>query len=241
MNASRPWLNRLHGVGFETDDEKTGGTGGAAQGSGGGDAPRLTLAQILEQHPHVKDELAGEVQRVGSREKEQGKRSGLNDFLQQHGLDGIPDPSVIVEGYRKFTEQQASQMTEAERLRADAERDRQAAAADRVKAKQEKFDASAIKWLTNAGADDPELLAAALTRLGVDLDSDEEAIKAAVGELKKRSPGSFAGKPKGTPGTGNPGAPPAGSPGGTGDGKSAPGQQASQQRERIYGKKKQPA
>jgi hypothetical protein len=244
MEPSRPWLSRMHGVGFETDDEKTGGTGGGA-GSGtgtgsGGEKPRLTLAQILEQHPHVKDELTSEVQRVGAREKDHGRRSGIQEFLAQHGIEAA-DPSVVVDGYRKFMEAQQAQMTDAERLRSEAEQAKALATKALADAKQERFDAKAIRFLQQAGAEDAELLAATLGRLGVTVDSDDEAIKAAVQELKKRSPGAFAGKPKGTPGTGNPGGPPAGSPGGSGDGKAPAGQLAQSQKERIFGKAKQTA
>jgi hypothetical protein len=244
MESSRPWLSRMHGVGFEKDDEKTGGTGGGAgsgSGTGTGTASKPSLADLLTQHPHLKDELATEVQRVGTREKEQGKRSGLQDFLAQNGLGEIADPTVVVDGYRKFMEAQQAQMTDAERLRSEAEQAKALATKALADAKQERFDAKAIRLLQQAGAEDAELLAATLGRLGVTVDSDDEAIKAAVTELKKRSPGAFAGKAKGTPGTGNPGGPPAGSPGGTGDGKAPVGQLAQSQIERMYPKQKQRA
>lgn len=231
MNAGRPWLGMMHGIGFDTEGAPegggTGGGGGPATGETGPPVETVTM---------TKAEYDAAMMKVGTREKDQGKRSGLQEWAKGLGAD---DPAVIAEAFKRYTEQQAAQMTDAEKTKQDADQIKADAAQILQDAKQAKFDATAIKYLGLANAEDPELLAASLTRLGVTVDSTEEEIKAAVAELKKRTPGAFAGKPGGTPAGGNPGKPPAGTPGGKGDGKAEPGQQAREQRERIYGKQKQ--
>jgi hypothetical protein len=216
-----------------TNDDQPGGAP-AAPPAGAGSAPK-TLEQVLKEHPHLEQELTGRTQRIATREKEQGERTALQRWAQQLGVtDG--NPEVVAEAFRRYSEQQTANMSEAERIRAEAEKDRQEAARERQEAKQAKFDAVAIKVLSKAGAEAPEVMAAGLPRFGVDLDSDEDAVAKAVEEMKKVLPGSFGGKPTGTPQAGA-GQPPAGSPQAGRTGEDKVGDLARRQQERYVNRR----
>lgn len=195
-----------------------------------------TLEQVLRDHPHLAAELDSRTANVAAREKDQGRRSGLQEWAKGLGVD---DPDVVADGYRKYAEQQKATMSEADRARAEAEQDRAAAQRELAAAKQARFDAAAIKHLSAANAEDPAVLAPSLLALGVTVDSTDEEIQAAVGKLRERTPGAFTAKPAGTPGGGNPGGPPAGSPGGTGSGQNASAESESKaQLERVQNRYK---
>jgi hypothetical protein len=223
---NRPWL----AAALPLPDDDSGQAGG---GTGAPTAPR-TLADVLKAHPHLAQELDTRTSEVAAREKDQGRRSGIQEWAKSLGVE---DPNIVAEGYRRYAEQQAASMTEAEKAKADAERAKAEAERVLAEAKKERLNALAIKHLTAANATSPELLTASLTALGVTVDSDEEAVKAAVGKLKEQLPGAFAGSASGTPSTGGAGTPPVGSPGASGDGKSKPGAQAAAHIERLTGKK----
>jgi hypothetical protein len=230
MNTRRPWL-LTHGIAFEKDDG-AGGSGGT--GSAGGAAPK-TLQQLLTEHPHIAGEIDARTQRIAATEKKQGADHGLREFAKSLGVE---DPQIIAETFRRHQEQQAAQMTEAERVKADAEKAKAEAAQALTEAKQARLDAVAIKHLSKAGAEAPEVLSAGLARFGVGLDSDEDAIAKAVEEMKKVMPGSFGPKATGTPaGAGNPGTPPAGTPQGGKTGTDKAGSVAAAQLERLQNRR----
>jgi hypothetical protein len=238
MNTRRPRLT--HGIAFQTRDDTGGGTGTGGTGTPGGTGgtPPKTLAQVLAEHPHLAGELDARTQRIAATEKTQGKNSALLEFAK--GL-GVEDPNIIAETFRRHQEQQAAQMSDAERAKSEAEKARAEAQQALTEAKQAKLDAIAIKQLSKAGAEAPEVMAAGLTRFGVTLDSDEQAVAAAVEEMKKVMPGSFGPKATGTPaGAGNPGTPPAGTPQGGKTGTDGAGGQAKAQLERLQNRRGKP-
>lgn len=227
MNTGRPWLT--HGIAFDVTDTQ-GGDRSAGAPAGGAPAGLPSLESLLKQHPHIEAELTGRTQRIASKEKEQGERTALQRWAQQLGVtDG--NVEVVAEAYRRHSEQQAAAMSEADRAKADREKDRADAARALEEAKQARFEALAIKHLSKANAEAPEIMAASLARFGVDLDADEDAISKAVEEMKKVLPGSFGGKASGTPQAG-PGKPPASTPQGRSTGEDKKGAQAAAHLER---------
>jgi hypothetical protein len=232
MNTRRPWL---HGIGYNTEDPSGGGGAPPAGNGTGGSSAKATLAQILADHPHLNDEINARTQRIAATEKKQGQDQGLRDFAKSLGVE---DPNVIAETFRRAQEAQTAQMTEAEKAKADAQKTQAEAAKALTEAKQARLDALAIKHLSKAGAEAPEVMAAGLTRFGVTVDSDEDTIGKAVEEMKKVLPGSFGPKATGVPaGAGHPGQPPAGTPQGGKTGSDLQGSVADRQLERIVNRR----
>lgn len=193
-----------------------------AGGNGGGGKPKL--AELLEQHPHLQDEL----KKLASREKDQGLRSGANEWARGQGFD---TPDALLEVVRKYQEAEQAKLSDADRAQQDAQRTRLEAASLLEQAKRTAFEANAVAALRAADAQDPEFLAAGLEKLGVTVDSTPDEIKAAVEEMRKRMPGAFGAPAPGTPGS-NPGTPPAASPGASGTGVGELGAEARRQLER---------
>lgn len=230
MKMTRPWLT--HGIAFETDPNPAGGGAPTGTGTGGpaGGGGQKTLADILKEHPHISAEVDARTQRIAATEKTQGKTAGVAELAKTLGLDSPDEIAAIVKAHR---DAQSAAMTEAEKAKADAAKTKAEADAALRDAKQARLDAIAIKHLSKAGAEAPEVLAAGLARFGVTLDSGEEDVAKAVEEMKKVMPGSFGPHPTGTPaGAGHPGTPPAGTPQGASTGADQMGSLAKAQLER---------
>jgi len=136
--------------------------------------------------------------RVGTREKDQGKRQGQREVLAALGVQSIEEAAALAQQLRDAEDEKLSEADrakkEAETQRAEAERDRQAAREERLASKVE-------RKLLKEGVD-PKLVDKVSRLVEVDVDSTDEDIITAIADLKEEAPQMFSepgSKETGTP------------------------------------------
>jgi hypothetical protein len=146
-----------------------------------------------------------ELSRRLTREKDQGRRSGVRDLLGQLSFESAQALTDYVEGQREAEQTRLSEIERRERDATEAVRqaqDREAAATARER------DAARRAVLVGLGATGPDLEdAAVLLAREVEPDADDSALTQAAEDLKQRRPELFGARASQPPA-----APPSGSP-----------------------------
>lgn len=159
------------------------GSGGSGGGDGGGNKGERTLSQA-------------EVNRIATKEKQEGHNAGRAALLKELGIDNPEKAKEMIDAAKKAEDDALNETQKAQRK---AEADKVEAENDRKEAKLEKLNARIERRLLAEGLslakDDDKAdkqLARAVRLLDLDLDSDQEAVKAAVKDLKDEMPNLFA-------------------------------------------------
>jgi hypothetical protein len=159
-----------------------GNQGGSDQGGGSTD-PARTFSQ-------------DEVNRMLTREKDQGSRAGVRALLDKLGVDKADDLEGVLTRQR---EAEQAQLSEAERAKRDADNARATADRERDAAKRDRASVRIERALLRANVN-VNLLddASILVGNGLGDDADEQAVTDAVASLAERMPTMF-GEASGTP------------------------------------------
>lgn len=143
-------------------------------------------------------------------EKGQGKRAAERAIAEALGFDPENfDPAAVKAILDQQRAAEQANMTEAERLKAEAEADREQARKDREAADRLLLDSKKRTALIAAGVD-PKTVDVAAPALAIGKDDDDAAVEAAIATLKEKAPGLFgvatpapprlpSGAPTGTP------------------------------------------
>lgn len=173
------------GSGTGEGDGDAGGDGGDGSGGDGGSDPggekKLTQAEVT---------------RIATREKSEGNKAGRAALLKELGIDDPKEASRLIELAKK---KENEDLSETERARKDAteaenkvKTQEAELARDRLNAKVERRLVAAGLQLDKKDEDKAEKqLARAVRLLDLDLAADQDAIKAAVKELKDEMPNLF--------------------------------------------------
>jgi hypothetical protein len=195
-------------VGEQDGGNPAGKTGSGADGAGGTTVVDVDGKKPDEVVSMTRERFSQEVAKIAAREKDQGGRKAITDLGTRLGVQSVEEIEQIVAAYRQ---QQDAQLSEAERARVEATKLLEQAKAAHADAQQSKLEARSTAALTRAGAIDPDLLVAALAKLGVTADSSDEDLTAAVEQLKTQRTSQFA-RPGAPASAADPGRSPAGSP-----------------------------
>jgi signal recognition particle GTPase len=128
-----------------------------------------------------------DVNRIMTKEKDQGKRSGRREVLDSLGFESFEEAQAFK---KLLQEADAAKLSEADRAKKEAEAEKAAAAQERLEAKRDRFAAKLERQLTTAGVQ-PELVGKVTRLIESDVDSTDEEITAAVAELKATMPQLF--------------------------------------------------
>lgn len=149
-------------------------------------------------HPNFKDTTFTQEQVTAfmSREKDQGKRAGVREYaekfatsLKDAGFDEATPLADILELAKSKREADDALKSEAEKARDAAEASKVEAEGLLAKAKRDRHDAKVERLL--ADASNTAVAAASLTAYGVNVDSTDEELAAAITKLKAEAPGLF--------------------------------------------------
>lgn len=198
-------------------DGENGENGENNDGGNGGDQPKYQFTQE-------------DLSRVGTREKDQGRKAGGRAVLEALGFNSLEEAKDFVASVKAANE---AQLSEAQRAQAAAEIAKQQAQRDREEAQRERFAAKVERALLKAKAD-PDRLGRLSKLVEADVDSSDEDIATAVADLQKDFPELFklpegqeqedrsgSGQNNGAPGS-QPGTPLPGSDPGRQPGKTPP-------------------
>lgn len=128
-----------------------------------------------------------ELNRIATREKEQGRNAALAQVQQDLGVT-LDEAKEII---RAAKEKAESQKTEAEKAREAADKEKSEAAKERAEAAQERHDARLERALLKSGITDDAKLARITRLVEAKVGDDQETINAAVETLKKDMPELF--------------------------------------------------
>lgn len=202
----------------------TGSSGGSSNGSAAGSGESLDDVITM-----TRGDLERRTRDMAAREKEQGRRSGTQAWAE---AAGYTTPDEILQAAQAHRQAELAKMSDADRIRGEAEEMAKKASKALEDANAAKFESLASKHLSAAGAQDPDLLAPALAKLGLTHESTDKEFTDAIDAMKQRAPGAFAGKPAGTP-EATPGTAPRGGPTGGKSGASDVKGQVDAQLERM--------
>lgn len=194
MWTRRSWANILclstgQGEGDAGEGGGSGDDGGAGNGdeSGGGSGEGKKTERTLSQ---------AEVSRIATKEKQEGHTAGRAALLKELGIDDPAKAKELIDAAKKAEDAALSETQKAQKA---AEADKATAEKDRKEAAREKLNARIERRLLAEGlslAKDEDKadkqLARAVRLLDLDLDSDQDAVKAAVKELRDEMPNLFA-------------------------------------------------
>lgn len=155
-----------------------GGAGTPPAGSGGGNDAR-TFSQA-------------ELDRIATREKEQGKQAGMREVAETLGVSIDEAKRIIAE--KKSADEE--QKTEAQRARDAAEAEKTAAIQAKADAEAERHATRIERALVRSGLavpdkDGDEFISSAVKLVPAEVGADDDAIKAAVDKLKTTVPALF--------------------------------------------------
>lgn len=172
------------GDGGDGGGDASGGNGGEGGGTGSGTGGEKQLSQA-------------EVNRIATREKQEGTKAGRAALLKELGIEDVKEAARLIEQAKKS---ETDSLSETERLKREAAAANAKAEADKVEVAREKLAAKVERRLLASGlqldkkdeAKAERQLARASRLLDLDLDADQDAIRDAVKELKAEMPNLFA-------------------------------------------------
>lgn len=175
------------GTGDGGDGGDGGGDGGEGGGTGSGTGTGTGERQLSQ----------AEVNRIATREKQEGSKAGRAALLKELGIDDPKEAVRLIEAAKKA---ETDSLSETDRLKREAAEAKAKADADGVEVAREKLAAKVERRLLASGlqldrkdeAKAEKQLARAARLLDLDLDADQDAIRDAVKELKDEMPGLFA-------------------------------------------------
>lgn len=191
------WHSTGQGSGGTGDGGSGGGDGGDGDGGDGGANDGGSGGDGGDGGSGGKQLTQAEVKRIATREKQEGTKAGRAALLKELGIDDPKEAARLIEAAKKA---ETDSLTETERLKREAAESKKKTDEDKVEVAKEKLAVKVERRLIAAGlqldAKDEEKaekqLARAVRLLDLDLDADQDAVKAAVTELKEEMPALFA-------------------------------------------------
>lgn len=135
-----------------------------------------------------------DLNRVGSREKKEGREAALKEFAAKLGIESLDEAAKIIKEHKDRQDQEKS---EAQLAREAADKEKAEALKEKADANRERHEARVERHLLRAGVPEGEgdtagvALARVARMLDVEVGADAEAITEAVEELKKDFPALF--------------------------------------------------
>lgn len=184
LGSIRPiWTVSRFGMMFE--DDKGGGAGGEGGDEGkGGTGGKSTETN---QNPTDKTFTQADLDRVGRKEKDEGKRAALNELTAKWGMSIEEAEAALT----KFKEADDKAKSDAQKAKEKADKDAKAAAEALQEAKKKAHEAEVFKVLARSGMPIDKISNRRINSVEVEVGADENAIKDAVEALKKEEPTWF--------------------------------------------------
>jgi len=165
------------GEGGEGGGSGGGGTGGAGEGGEGGGSGGDTPKTFSQE----------DVNRIATREKEQGKQAASRELAEQLGVS-VEEAKQIIQ---RAKEADDAQKTEAQRAREAADREKEEAALEKRAATTERHEAAVERRLVMAGVTDEKKLARVMRMVTVEPGASSDEIQTDVDQLKTDFPELF--------------------------------------------------
>lgn len=162
--------------------------------------------------PKDKAFTQAQVNRISAREKDEGRRAGKRELLEELGLEDADTLKEMVAAHKTTQESQKSDLQKAEQDRDKAKRDAEEAKAE---AKQVRFDSKVKDMLLEAGIPAKSARRVAGMLNGLTAESDDDAITEEIEALQEDFPNLFGEQEEGgeDPQDDQGGAPPRSDPG----------------------------
>lgn len=163
--------------------------------------------------PEPKTFTQEEVTAIATREKSEGRAAAIKQLMTDLGITDVEEAKALLAAAKEAEQAKKTEAEKAAEAAAKAEKDAKKATAE---AAMERLTARIERKLISNGVpfEDEKKLTRLRDMIKLEPDADDDAVKAAVDDLKKEMPELFQAKtttpkPKGPPGS-NPGGPPRG-------------------------------
>lgn len=190
------WDSARGATTWRSTGQGSGGPGGGDGGDGGADGGDDGGSDKGGSGDVERKLTQAEVNRIATREKQEGSKAGRAALLKELGIEDPKEATRLIEAAKKA---ETDSLSETERLKREAaeakakvDSDAAALARDRLNVKVERTLLASGLQLDKKDDDRAEKqLARAVRLLDLDLDADQDAIKASVKELKAEMPNLF--------------------------------------------------